>query len=83
MGFASSWLHPLKSWSLRETRRGSDHGFGAGPMPLHAGVSTPMIKILTAILSVFVVLTLGACLTAGTLPFRAVRGLVRSRALPA
>ena len=42
-----------------------------------------MIKILTAILSVFVVLTLGACLTAGTLPFRAVRGLVRSRALPA
>lgn len=52
-------------------------------MPLHAGVSTPMIKILTAILSVFVVLALGVCLTVVTLPFRAVRGLVRSRALPA
>ena len=22
---ASSWLHPLKSWSLRETRGGSSH----------------------------------------------------------
>ena len=60
-----------------------DRGCGAGPMPLHAGVSTPMIKILTAILSVIVVLALGACLTVVTLPFRAVRGLVRSRAVPA
>ncbi|WP_264483972.1 MULTISPECIES: hypothetical protein [unclassified Methylobacterium] len=42
-----------------------------------------MIKILTAILSVFVVLALGACLTILTLPFRAVRSLVRSRAVPA
>ncbi|MCC0808280.1 hypothetical protein FPV16_19030 [Methylobacterium sp. W2] len=23
VGFASSWLHPLKSWSLRETRCGA------------------------------------------------------------
>ncbi|WP_279601232.1 hypothetical protein [Methylobacterium sp. E-045] len=42
-----------------------------------------MIKILTAILSVFVVLALGACLTMVTLPFRALRGLVCGRTLPA
>ncbi|TXN38617.1 hypothetical protein FV233_28955, partial [Methylobacterium sp. WL7] len=23
VGFASSWLHPLRSWSFRETRGGS------------------------------------------------------------
>src|SRR5512143_1906478 len=25
---SSSWLHPLKIWSLRETRRGSHHAVG-------------------------------------------------------
>jgi hypothetical protein len=42
-----------------------------------------MFKILTAILSVFVVLALGACVTMLMLPFKAVRGLMRSPAEPA
>ena len=42
MGVASSWLHPHKSWGLRETRRGS----GRRPEPTLAIIDTQSVKCI-------------------------------------